>query len=901
MIGYINGSSGSTAFSVYTYGEIMWAGPDYGSQYYITFSPANASGTLVYRAGTTTIHYYPISYGNGYITFGSSVPQMYFSSNCSWTMVNTNISSTDKYINGMFIENMSLQSAYLPNCTYLGKDTFIACFSLSDVSLPACTYIDTYAFASCIALSEVSLPVCSYIANNAFTGCNTLYSLTLGYSDVVSVSGMLSLTLGNITSSTGYIYVKRSLVNRYKSAPYWSYYSNVIYPMNAGYYVDWSLYSTVYPPTFSGSFSLSGETFYYNEYQSGIEGYSIITSSAFSQTSNMRWVSGNVVEIQKDAFYGCSTLSSISFPECTVIGESAFGYVNNFGPVSFYIPKVVSIGSHAFEGTNISGSIIDLPSCEYIGDWGLGGHNIPSVNLPVCGHLGCAALYWGYFSSITLPVCSVIGSSAFSGCRYLSRIQLDYSGVATLSNSNAFDYTPIASGSGKIIVPTSLVDAYRVAENWSYFASMIDTIRYVAWDPGSNYSVLSDGVITSGMFNSQDTISLISGNATYVSDSAFIEFSYLRSVYLEDCRSVGNSAFTECTSLVTLSLPKCSYIGSGAFMSCSSLSALILPVCSNIGKNAFWYASALSSVVLGEDYYLGSVDARIGAGAFFGCSSLSTIKLCAYYYLESDAWNSGSTTLYGTLITSSTGSVLVPASLVYSYKTDGASRWGYYSNRIFAYDSSDYYIVWSPSDISTGTFKIDGTTYNFSQYSGVFNGLSTGWITSSAFKNNTSISTIITNAYGISVDAFNGCTSLERVSLVSTMKISGRAFQGCYNLKYFDCSTCYEVGGNAFADCTALESISLPGCKSLLSSAFYGCTSLLSVTLNVCHSIKADAFYGTPLSTLTLGDSSVCLIHSSALNGINTDNLTVRVPSSLYSRYVAAQYWSDISSRITSF
>lgn len=455
----------------------MWAGPDYGSQYYLAFSPASASGTLVYRAGTTTIHYYPISYASGYIEFGNSVPQMFFSSDCAWTMINTNLSTTSSYVNGMFAQNMSLQSAYLPDCKYLDNETFIACFSLSDVSLPECTYVGSYAFASCIALSEVSLPECSYLANNAFIGCYSLKSLTLGYSGVVSVSGVLSLNLGGITSSTGYIYVKRSLVSRYKSARYWSYYSNVIYPMNAGYHIDWSLYSTVYPPTFTGSFRLDGETFYYNEYQSGIEGFSVITNSAFSQTSNMRWVSGNVVEIQKDAFYGCSTLSSISFPECTVIGKSAFGYVNNFGPVSFYMPKVVSIGSHAFDGTNLSGSIIDLPSCEYIGDWGLGGNNIPSVNLPVCGHLGCAALYWGYFSSIVLPVCSVIGSSAFSGCNYLSRIQLNYSDVVTLSNSNAFDYTPIASGTGNIIVPASLVDAYKSAENWSYFASRIFPIQ----------------------------------------------------------------------------------------------------------------------------------------------------------------------------------------------------------------------------------------------------------------------------------------------------------------------------------------------------------------------------------------------------------------------------------------
>jgi hypothetical protein len=53
------------------------------------------------------------------------------------------------------------------------------------------------------------------------------------------------------------------------------------------------------------------------------------------------------------------------------------------------------------------------------------------------------------------------------------------SSVCTLNNSNAFTSTPYAgysasfSGTPYIYVPTSLVDAYKSATNWTYFSSYI--------------------------------------------------------------------------------------------------------------------------------------------------------------------------------------------------------------------------------------------------------------------------------------------------------------------------------------------------------------------------------------------------------------------------------------------
>ena len=58
---------------------------------------------------------------------------------------------------------------------------------------------------------------------------------------------------------------------------------------------------------------------------------------------------------------------------------------------------------------------------------------------------------------------------------------------------------------------------------------------------------------------------------------------------------------------------------------------------------------------------------------------------------------------------------------------------------------SKYYIWWTPSNISSGTFTMEGSTYNFSDYSGSFE-FEGGIIQDSAFNNAWSIQTLNTNA-----------------------------------------------------------------------------------------------------------------------------------------------------------
>ena len=102
---------------------------------------------------------------------------------------------------------------------------------INNVLLPECKYIYNQTFQSCTSLNQVNLPVCSYIGDGAFLNCNLFSSMTIGYSGVCSLGGSNVFSNTQITSSTGSIYVPASLVDSYKSATNWSYFSNRIFPI----------------------------------------------------------------------------------------------------------------------------------------------------------------------------------------------------------------------------------------------------------------------------------------------------------------------------------------------------------------------------------------------------------------------------------------------------------------------------------------------------------------------------------------------------------------------------------------------------------------------------------------------------------------------------------------------
>lgn len=72
-----------------------------------------------------------------------------------------------------------------------------------------------------------------------------------------------------------------------------------------------------------------------------------------------------------------------------------------------------------------------------------------------------------------------IGTSSFSGCTKLTTLIIRREGtsVTNLSNVNAFNNTPIANKTGYIYVPSSLIDKFKAATNWTAYATQIRAIE----------------------------------------------------------------------------------------------------------------------------------------------------------------------------------------------------------------------------------------------------------------------------------------------------------------------------------------------------------------------------------------------------------------------------------------
>lgn len=276
---------------------------------------------------------------------------------------------------------------------------------------------------------------------------------------------------------------------------------------------------SVTPPT-SGSLYYS----YINGTESWYSWTKSILSSADNNGSNAKIIidyDAVITSIPENAFFGCSRLEMVSFPNCTYVSNSAFllGTLDSQTKKlqSFYMPNVQTIGKTAFYGCGFSSLYlpqllsgdsycfaycaslvsVNLPLVTYLSEGAFcEDTNLTSVNLPNLSVVYpytfqlCQSLYsirlsnvqtllssafdrCTHLQSATFDVCSLIYEYAFYSCTDLSRITLLSNQVCSLRYSEAFWRTGITSSKGSILVPANLVAAYKSARNWSYFSNRI--------------------------------------------------------------------------------------------------------------------------------------------------------------------------------------------------------------------------------------------------------------------------------------------------------------------------------------------------------------------------------------------------------------------------------------------
>ena len=179
--------------------------------------------------------------------------------------------------------------------------------------------------------------------------------------------------------------------------------------------------------------------------------------SGYEHSAMTSAVIGNcVTSIGEEAFRMCRSLTSVTIPNSvTTIGLSAFDYCTSLASV--IIPNsVTTINQWTFYYCR-SLTSVTIPN------------SVTSIDLYAFYH--CDSL-----TSINIPnSVTSIGEQVFSYCSSLTSVTIEATTPPTLE-SNVFNNTPIASGTGTIYVPSQSVSAYKAATNWSTYASRIQPI-----------------------------------------------------------------------------------------------------------------------------------------------------------------------------------------------------------------------------------------------------------------------------------------------------------------------------------------------------------------------------------------------------------------------------------------
>lgn len=325
----------------------------------------------------------------------------------------------------------------------------------------------------------------------------------------------------------------------------------------------------------------------------------------------------NRLKIQKNAFSGCTALTTIMLPYHTkAIGEAAFSGCT----------KLSNIGSM---GDDVSGAVLEevgasaFENCSQITAIKLE-DGIKKIGKRAFYHCSNLVFFYSCFVQLTS-----IGDQAFEGCAKLEDVFLSsdlslgtnvfkgctgLQSVYTVYNS---DYTSIPEGTFSGC--TSLSAIYSFATTWENNGVLPKKIKTIGKNAFYNCGKITRVVLPPAL--------------TTIGDNAFYFCQELRSVHsftdkddknLNNLQTIGSSAFYYCKKLdldgtMIPNLKNLKTIGNSAFNHTNLSGFLINNNLTSIGDNAFAHCENLTSLTW--DYEDSNLE-TIGAQAFSDCVKL---------------------------------------------------------------------------------------------------------------------------------------------------------------------------------------------------------------------------------------------------------------------------------------
>ena len=203
---------------------------------------------------------------------------------------------------------------------------------------------------------------------------------------------------------------------------------------------------------------------------SGGGGGTEIEDALVQKTLSGTYYNNRISMVGHDAFSGYSALTSIDFSNCIEVSGYAFNHCTSLQSVS--LPLCEYIGGAAFQYCSLLINI-NLQNCTHLED-NVFYHcsALPSIDLPNCSFMaGGIFNYCTSLVTVKLPICNKIGGGAFANCINLKEVYLNsVTSVTSLTYNNVFSKCPNLTS---VYVPASLVDAFKVAPNWSSISDKI--------------------------------------------------------------------------------------------------------------------------------------------------------------------------------------------------------------------------------------------------------------------------------------------------------------------------------------------------------------------------------------------------------------------------------------------
>ena len=681
-----------------------------------------------------------------------------------------------KGLTGLKSVNLSLS-----DITEIGANAFNGCTNLETLSLPNTLIELRYgAFENCSKLESVTLPsTLMLMYNRAFAGCSSLSTVRSSRTSPANLYDYPNVFEG--ISEDCVLYIPFGTKSTYEAK---------------GWTEDVFGGGIIEETTFLVNgvrYSQTGETTV--SVGNGRESAMIYNETGVLTIPESIRVNGNtysVTSVASHAFLNCSQLTSITLPSTiNDIAENAFEECNGLTALNVGMTALPSTSEGGWDNAFVG---IDKTKCKLY---------VPK---------GTSSVYsaWrSYFATIV------------DGETFIETVN----GVETtfvIIGDNA-----VQLGDGTVAIPTTFSGVYTIPETVTH--------------DGTTYTITAIGASAfSGCTNLTEAV--IPNTVTTLGNEIFSGCTNLTSVTLsQSVTAIPYSMFSNCTKLATVNnTGNLQSIGSLAFLYCKALEEINLPEgLISIGSRAFQYAGLKKLTLPSTVTFIGSIR------AFGDMDSLETVyanmltppKLGTNHAIKAGCKlyiPQGTRQTYidqGWTEATFTGGIIEDG-FVYGTTEEGVK----FMAKLIEGTTNEVELVQRDIDESTTLNCISNDTQGAVTFPSTFTYLGQEYVIkkigqSACYKTEGITSVVIPEGVTeIDKNAFWDCTSLEHVSLPSTLiSIGNNAFANCNLLSVDLPQNLTTIGVAVFLGNEKLTSIVLPRALTTIGSNVFTGTDLLSV------------------------------------------------------------------------